>query len=155
MREWKEIKGLFAENKTPGEVCVFRTEYAMKWYIRRAVKNKRLYYFFSFTGMFCPLISAVLSVCVESKVLTVVLASITSLATSLLALTNARLKWENYRSAAEFLKREFTFYQAKTGDYAGDQRDEVYLYTIEAFMQQTHVNWQKIFKKDDPEDEKE
>ena len=155
MREWTEIQVLFADNKTPKEICVLRTEYAMKWYIERAIWNKQIYYIFSFIGMLCPLVNAVFAVCVECKVLTVILSSITSLAASLLALTNARLKWENYRSAAEFLKREFTLYQARAGAYAGEQREEIYLCTIEAFMQQTHVNWQKIFEKDDSEDEKE
>lgn len=154
MKEWKEVQVLFAENKTPGQICVLRTEYAMKWYIRKANWNKWCYYVFSFIGMLCPLVSAVCAVCIECTALTVILSSITSLAASLLALTNARLKWENYRSAAEFLKREFTLFQARAGVYAGERKEEIYLCTIEEFMEQTHVKWQKIFEKECPEDDK-
>lgn len=148
MGEWKEVQSLFMENNLPEQICKSRTEYAMRWYIKRANVNKWIYYCFSFIGMLCPLVNAVLAVCMECKVTTVLLSSITSFATSTLAITNARSKWENYRSAAEFLKREYTLFQAKVGVYNEDQRTSVYLQTIEDFMQKVHINWQKIFEKD-------
>lgn len=153
MREWKEVQVLFEQNKTPEQICVLRTEYAMKWYIRKANWNKWCYYIFSFIGMLCPLVSAVCAVCMDCKAITVILSSITSLAAWLLALTNARLKWENYRSAAEFLKREFTLFQARSGIYAEVRKEETYLCTIEEFMQQTHVKWQKTFAKESSEED--
>ena len=148
MQEWKEIEGLFAENKTPEEVCIFRTKYAMRWYMRKANWNKRMYYILSIVGILCPLINAALVVCIDCPVFSVILSSITSFAASILALTNARLKWENYRTAAEFLKREFTLFQAGIGAYAGEKKTSVYLYSIEEFMQKTHTNWQKVFEKE-------
>lgn len=155
MKEWEEVQILFADNKKPEEICVLRTEYAMRWYIRKACQNKRFYYTFSLIGMLSPLINAVLVVCGDYRVATVVLSSITSLAASLLAVTNARQKWENYRTAAEFLKREFTLFQARTGVYGGEKRTEAYLYAIEESMQKTHMNWQKIFDKEEKEDKEE
>lgn len=148
MREWKDVQSLFLENKEPEEICVLRTKYAMEWYIRKAVLNKRLYYIFSLLGMLCPLVNVILVSCQsDMNMAIVILSSLTSLATSILTLTNARQKWENYRSAAEFLKREYTLFQARVGVYGGDQRVSAYLNTIEDFMNKIHMNWQKIFKK--------
>ena len=147
MREWKDVQSLFSEDKYPEEICRLRTEYSMEWYIRKAVFNKWLYYTFSFLGILCPLINVILASCeADMNLAIVILASLTSMATSLLALTNARQKWENYRSAAEFLKREYTLFQARIGLYGGDQRVSAYLNTIEDFMSKVHVNWQKNFK---------
>lgn len=70
------------------------------------------------------------------------------MAASILAITNAKSKWENYRSAAEFLKREYTLFQSGTGVYNEADRASVYLQKIEDFMQVIHVNWQKIFDKE-------
>ena len=149
MKELQETEVRFADDKKPEEICKIRTQYAMRWYIRKANWNKKIFYIFSFVGVLCPLINAVLAAGWNYKIVTVILASITSFVTSVLALTNARSKWENYRSAAEFLKREYTLFQAEVGLYGGEERVSVYLHTIEAFMMQIHVNWQKIFEKDD------
>ncbi len=157
MKEWKNVQQkLFSENKKPEEICRLRTEYTMEWYIGKAVFNKRLYYILSFVGILCPLINAIAASCTtEINMVIVVLSSFTSLATSLLALTNARRKWENYRSAAEFLKREYTLFQARVGPYGGEQRVSAYLNTIEDFMNKTHANWQKNFKKNEEKKEGE
>ena len=149
MKEWKEVQVLFSENRSPEEICRIRTEYSLEWYIRKANFNKRLYYTFSFAGMLCPLINVVLASCqADTNMAIVVLSSVTTLATSLLAITNARMKWENYRSAAEFLKREYTLFQARVGAYGEEQRVSAYLNTTETFMDKIHANWQKTFKKD-------
>lgn len=148
MKEWKNVKVLFAEDKTPEEICKIRTKYSMEWYIRKAVWNKRLYYGLSFIGMLCPLINVVLASCTENSIAIIILSSITSLAASVLAITNAKSKWENYRSAAEFLKREYTLFQARMGVYQEKQRVSVYLKTTEEFMTKVHVNWQKYFEKE-------
>ncbi len=156
MKEWKDVQMLFAKSNTPEEICRIRTEYSMEWYIRKAVFNKWLYYIFSFVGMLCPLINVVLASCqADNDVAIVILSAATTLSASLLAVTNAKLKWENYRSAAEFLKREYTLFQARTGVYGGEQRVSAYLNTIEAFMDKVHTNWQKTFKKDKAKKKKE
>lgn len=149
MREWKDIQVIFSENRTPEEICKLRTKYTMEWYIRKAILNRRLYYILSIIGMLCPLINVVLASCQpECNIGVIILSSITSLSASLLAITNARLKWENYRSAAEFLKREYTLFQAHVGLYGGVERVSAYLNTTEDFMGKVHANWQKYFKKE-------
>lgn len=145
MKEWKEVQVLFVENKTPEEICEIRTKYTMEWYIRKAICNKRIYYALSFIGILCPLANVVAVSCSQNNSVAMILASITSVATSSLAITNARMKWENYRSAAEFLKREFTLFQARVGQYSGEQRVATYLNTTEEYMEKVHSNWQKYF----------
>lgn len=146
MREWRDVQALFSENKTPEEICRIRTQYTMEWYIRKANWNKRIYYGLSFIGMLCPLVNVVLASCEGKQMAIVIFSAITSLAASLLAVTNARLKWENYRSAAEFLKREYTLFQARAGAYQGERRVSAYLNTTEDYMGKTYASWQKLFK---------
>lgn len=148
MKEWKEVQCLLADGKSPEQICKARTVYSMKWYVEKANFNKWIFYVFSIIGIACPLINAVLVVCCDCKMITVLLSSITSMAASILAITNAKSKWENYRSAAEFLKREYTLFQSRTGVYNEADRASVYLQKIEDFMQVIHVNWQKIFDKE-------
>lgn len=148
MKEWKEVQCLLTDGKSPEQICKARTVYSMKWYVDKANFNKWIFYVFSIIGIACPLINAVLVVCCDCKMITVLLSSITSMAASILAITNAKSKWENYRSAAEFLKREYTLFQSRTGVYNEADRASVYLQKIEDFMQVIHVNWQKIFDKE-------
>lgn len=148
MKEWKEVQCLLTDGKSPEQICKARTVYSMKWYVEKANFNKWIFYVFSIIGIACPLINAVLVVCCDCKMITVLLSSITSMAASILAITNAKSKWENYRSAAEFLKREYTLFQSGTGVYNEADRASVYLQKIEDFMQVIHVNWQKIFDKE-------
>jgi len=156
MKEWKDVQVLLSEDKTPEELCKIRTEYSMEWYIRKAVFNKWLYYIFTFLGSLCPLVNVVLASCqVDTNMAIVILSAVTTLSASILAISNARLKWENYRSAAEFLKREYTLFQARTGVYDGEQRVSAYLNTIEEFMDKVHANWQKTFKEDKEKKKKE
>lgn len=146
MSEWKNVKCLFDGNRSPEQVCRIRTEYALKWYIKKANHNKRLYYIFSLVGIFCPLLNTVLAVCGTCDCVTVILSSVTTLAASCLALTNARGKWENYRSAAEYLKKEYVLFQAKVPPYESSKRPEIYLKNIESYMMQTHVKWTQMFE---------
>ncbi len=148
MKEWNEVQCLFADDMTREQTCKIRTEYALKWYVEKANVNKRIYYIFSVIGIMCPLVNAVLVVCCDYKIVTVLLSSITSMATSMLAITNAKSKWENYRSAAEFLKREYVLYRSGTGVYSDSNRSAIYLQAIEDYMQTIHTKWQKIFDKD-------
>lgn len=148
MKEWQEVQCLFADDITPEQMCKIRTEYALKWYTEKANFNKWIYYSFSIIGILCPLVNAVLVVCCDCKLITVLLSSITSMAASMLAITNAKSKWENYRSAAEFLKREYVLFYSGTGIYSDGSRSAIYLQAIEDYMQTIHTKWQKIFDKD-------
>lgn len=154
MSEWREVQALFTGQNDPEQICRKRTEYALNWYIRRAIKNKYMYYVFSCIGIICPLVCNILVICIEDKMVTVILSSITSFAASMLALTNARAKWENYRSAAEMLKREYTLFLSETGIYSGKKRVSRYLHNIEGYMQETHGNWQKNFNVDEGKEER-
>ena len=151
MKEWKEVQCLLADDISPEQMCKIRTEYAMKWYVENANLNKWLYYIFSIIGILCPLVNAVWVVCCDYKSISVLLSSVTSMAASILAITNAKSKWENYRSAAEFLKREYVLFQTATGIYNDENRAAKYLQNIEDYMQSIHFNWQKIFEKDSSE----
>lgn len=134
-------------------ICRIRTEYCMEWYTEKARKNKKLYYFLTTVGLVCPLLNAVLAVCIDCKAATVTLSGITTLAAAALGMTNAQSKWENYRSAAEFLKTEYTMFKGKVEPYDKKGRGAVYIKTIEEFMRETHMRWKKNFETDKSDDE--
>lgn len=149
MKEWDEVQILFAAKESDAEeICTNRTKYALKWYIKKAILNKWIFYILTSISIASPLLSTVLvQVCKDGKELvTVILAAMTTLATSVLAMTNARMKWDNYRSAAEFLKTEYTLFQARVEPYNGEDRTSVYLNKIEDSMKQTHSKWEKRFQ---------
>ncbi len=166
MNEWEQVYQTFfvkmdgdgEENKDldTDAICRIRTEYCMEWYTKKARKNKLLFYFFTTIGLVCPLLNAVLAVCIECRAATVILSGITTLATAVLGMTNAHSKWDNYRSAAEFLKAEYTLFKGKVEPYDKKGRGAVYIKTIEEFMRETHMRWKKNFQteKSDDKDEK-
>lgn len=148
MSEWKDVQKLFVdENTSAGEICRIRTEYALEWYIRKANWNKWVFYILTSISIVCPLLNAVVAVVCEGKLAVVILASITTLATSIVGMTNSQMKWDNYRTAAEFLKAEYILFQACVEPYNSDDRTSVYLKNIEEFMMQIHIKWEKGFQK--------
>ncbi len=154
MSEWKEVQKLFVdENTSAVEICRIRTEYAMEWYIRKAVWNKYFFYILTGISMVCPMLSAVAAVVCEGKLAAVILASVTALATSIVGMTRSQTKWNHYRTAAEFLKSEYMLFQARVEPYHSDARAAVYMKTIEQFMRGIHVRWEKGFQNKDDKDD--
>lgn len=144
--EWEQVKNLL-KIKDKKEVCDMWTEYCLQWYSEKAIKNKRRFYFFSIVSIVCPLLNTVETVWFDCAKIAVILSSLTALSSALLALFNARDKWNNYRSAAEFIKNEYMLYQAYAAPYGNEEnRDEIYLKTIGDFMQKTHKKWQTYFE---------
>lgn len=143
--EWNQVKKLL-KIQDKKEVCNIWTEYCLQWFTKKAIINKRRFYLFSIVSIVCPLLNTIETVWFDYAEIAVILSSLTALSSALLALFNAREKWNNYRSAAEFIKNEYMLYQAYAAPYENEKcRDEIYLKTIGDFMQRTHKKWQTYF----------
>lgn len=91
-------------------------------------------------------------------VLVAVLSAVATFCASLLSLFGAKDKWTNYRTAAEFIKTQYTLYLSQSAPYNIKSSDAISLYlnTIESHMQNTHTHWmnaQNDASETAPEDE--
>lgn len=133
-----------------------RAASCLVWYIRKSVKSRYLYYFWSIVSIVSPLLATILNFVNLEKpdcitILTVLFTLVATLSTSLLNLYNFYGKWRDYRDAAEMLKREWTKYEQLIEGLQDKDRDkrnklnEEFLNLIEVYMEKTHKNWMKRF----------
>lgn len=117
-----------------------------EWYVRKAVKFKYRYYILSMISFLCPIISEIL-ICVPNeplivKIITGIMLGGASFAAALLAMTDAKNKWNMYRSEAETIKRTLREYY-REGD-AGKRKK--LLESLENSYSKTHEKWMKYFQ---------
>lgn len=142
-KEIKEYLEGLDRNQSSEKNCIARTYYCLNWYSKKANKYKIYYYIFSIINVAVPLISSILITQFENMELYVaILSAITSFSASLLSLLKIHEKWTNYRTAAEYLKRQFVLYITKTEPYDKIETcDFLYLKDIEVFMSDVHSKW--------------
>ncbi len=124
-------------------ICQSRTEYSLRWYTRKALLYKNLFYTFSIINIVAPLISSAVTSCLEWNCVGVFISVFGSASASLLVLFNMKDKWSTYRTAAEYIKSQYTLYLAKIEAYSGQNPEERYLSMLEAYMQNIHNQWLK------------
>ncbi len=148
MREIQESTYLYDDLED--EKLKKRIKNSLNWFIKKAVVYKRCYYTFSSTSIITPLALTIMN-SVESstfmannfKQYSAILATITTVATSLLALFRFKDQWQEYRETAEILKSELMKYQMKTGDY--EQQDIQKLCDrVEAIIAQSNLDQMRI-----------
>lgn len=143
----------------PHNVCKARTVYCLNWYSRKACFYKQMYHCLSIINIAAPLFSSIIiSLAPEMDVLVAVLSAVATFCASLLSLFGAKDKWTNYRTAAEFIKTQYTLYLSQSAPYNIKSSDAISLYlnTIESHMQNTHTHWmnaQNDASETAPEDE--
>lgn len=134
----------------PQEFINERAASCLRWYIRKACYYRGMFYTCSLITLLAPLISSVIvgfnsllgHTSVIIQIITIILGVVSSAATGVLALFHAQEKWTRYRSASEYLKREFALYKAGADKY--DQRDAhiLFLKNIEEYMMNENLEWQ-------------
>lgn len=130
-------------------ICQSRTEYSLRWYTKKALLYKNLFYTFSVINIVAPLISSAVTSCLQWNCAGVVISVLGSSSASLLVLFNMKDKWSTYRTAAEYIKSQYTLYLARIEIYSGENPEKQYLSMLEAYMQNIHNHWLK--KQDDEE----
>ncbi|MBO5055719.1 MAG: DUF4231 domain-containing protein [Lachnospiraceae bacterium] len=140
----KEITHFFNElayNLPPQVVCQKRTLYCLNWYTKKAIFYKKLFFILSIINISAPIISGLLLNYSKMELPSAILSALTSFSASLLALCNVRDKWTNYRTAAEYIKKEYTLYMAKIKPYNTENCHAIYLTSIEGYMESIHSHW--------------
>lgn len=153
MREVEESTYLYADLKD--EKLQKRVQNSLNWFIKKAVVYKRCYYTFASTSIITPITLTIMN-SVESstfiannfKQYSAILATITTVASSLLALFRFKDQWQEYRQTAEVLKAELMKFQMKSGEYA-NQDMKVLCNKIESIIAQSNINQMKIVDSDD------
>src|SRR5699024_12672258 len=90
-----------------------------------------------------PLISSAVTSCLEWNCVGVFISVFGSASASLLVLFNMKDKWSTYRTAAEYIKSQYTLYLAKIEAYTGQNPEERYKSMLDAYMQNIHNQWLK------------
>lgn len=131
-----------------------RFEQSVKWYIRKAVKYKRIYFLFMIISIVLPAVATVLINIPLldnnwAKPIITILTVLTSTTTTLLSLFRAKDKWIHFRYMAETLQSEYSLYIEGAKDYADDETKNVkFIENIEAMMSEEHNKWIHIVNDD-------
>lgn len=124
------------------DVLKGRIESAGKWYIEKAILYKRLFYVFNIISIILPLCIAVVNVVDQNaQLLTVIISSLTSFTTALLAFTKWGEKWMLYRNAIESLKSKLTLFGVSNGSQEELQQLAC---DIEKIMHEEHNKWNYV-----------
>ncbi len=157
-KEEKEVSELFRFDGLTDNADMYKrwTKCCLLWYVRKANKNKKLFYILSFLTIILPVISTIClginddmgkllfhDKAILLHIVPLILSGSTSVVTGLLAILNAGQKWNIYRTSAEYLKTEYAWFNST---YPNPTRNEVQMYMskINDFMNQQHRQWQKV-----------
>jgi len=128
MKEIKDSKYLYSNIKD--DVLRQRIQNSINWYIHKSVFYKRFYYIFSTISILLPLGVTILhstdSACFlenHLQICSAILASATTLTTSILTLFRFQDYWKEYRETAEKLKAELLQFHMGIGKYQDRNQD--------------------------------
>lgn len=118
-----------------------------EWYIKKALRYKNMYYWFSFINITLPLATTIISTGVfgeqHIKWITALLSAGATLAASSLALLKCRDKWTLYRHTVEQIKKKLSLY------WACDESERSVcklMVSLENCMEEEHNEWYKQTK---------
>lgn len=126
------------------EACRIRTRYCVEWYTKKAIKYKHIFIVLSVINIVIPQINAIVILEGKCTLAGAVLSAIVSVSAALLALLNVREKWTSYRSAAEYIKRQYTLYCGEEPPFQGEDAHGVYLSMLEQYMTEEHSHWAEM-----------
>lgn len=149
MKMQKEIRTLLRDitSSVPSEkICKIRTEACLVWYTKKAITYKRFYYGLSIINVGIPIVVSIVLGNSGSTFWGATLSAIASFSAALLALFSMRDKWIIYRTAAEYIKSQYTLYCAGAMPYHDNGRHTKYLMVLESYMSSVHGQWYAIEK---------
>lgn len=146
-REIKENHYLFEQNET---VLDHRFIACLKWYIRKSIFYRRIYYMATFLSGVGPLISVSLNNLLfddmkqDWRFFMFLISTVAGMAVLILNMTRAQEKWTNYRTVAEFLKRDRSMCLMEKS-YHPEKIEEIeryYAEVIEKYMSAENIRWE-------------
>lgn len=153
MDEIKSSAYLYSNIKS--EVLKQRLENILSWNIRKAILYKRYYYIFSCISIVAPLLVTILHSIDSSTFIklymqtySAILATITTMSSSLLALFHFRDEWKDHRETVENIKALLMKYNMKFGEFKDG--DEVALAeAVENIVAKHNVDELSLIDKED------
>lgn len=164
---WNKIKSIFDIRKgekeekrdfeklyhnIPNEELKSRIGATGNWYIERATRCKRWFYFLEIVSIILPLLTTFLNGCQNNNIAVTVCALLTALVTSVLSFTKCREKWTLYRTTIEQIKRELTLFWV---DKPNDEKMKELSERLEGIMAQEHKVWIRYAKEQNGQEKRE
>lgn len=131
-----------------------RYEQSVKWYIKKANYNRKMFYFFSVLEIIFPGIIIIINSASEyynfsSNLIINIFSVLSTIVASILALFKFHKKWMHYRFIAEYLQSEFSLYIECVGKYNTDDvnKNKEFITNIETIMKNELNDWTKLVRK--------
>jgi hypothetical protein len=116
----------------------------LAYYEKKSGKNKNLFYAFQIIvilfSVLTPLLLAYNNQLLEWAA--IITSGVVTIFTALLGAFKFQENWINYRTVAESLKKEMTYYTAKLCDYENSpDPEQLFLLKIENLISKEHTSW--------------
>lgn len=122
----------------------FRQE--VKWYDKKAIKNKNCAQIFNVITIFCGALTPIFAA-LDYQIITIILASIVTISFGLLKFYKFEEHWHNYRTICETLKKEENYFTYRTQGYSTTQEPEkLFVERIESLISRENTTWSSIIK---------
>nr|WP_263327040.1 DUF4231 domain-containing protein [Neobacillus sp. Marseille-Q6967] len=149
----KEFDSLeFYTARIEDEVVRNRVNHMLIWFIKKATYHKYAYYGINILViMINASIPIINQINFSNTRFTVsLIAGIASVLISILTIINIKDSWFRYRKHAELLKRECILYSCRWGDYAGENRQNIFALNVEHIIDYERTSWEtSLFKTDE------
>lgn len=125
------------------------------WYDTKSARNKRFYYAIQWSVI---VLSATIPVLISSlpinlKWITISLSIILAIGTAGLKTFKFQENWLNYRTIAESLKKELSFFEASIGDYQqAENKESLFVERVESLISRENTLWITIHQEKDKAD---
>ncbi|MHC4501246.1 MAG: DUF4231 domain-containing protein [Planctomycetota bacterium] len=121
-----------------------RYEDQINWYDKKSVWNQKMYRYFQWSVIILATITPVLVAIPSDKNrwLTVAIAALVAIGTSILKTFKYQENWINYRTTCETLRKEIHFYRADLGDYRdSEDREALFVERVESLISRENTMW--------------
>ena len=127
-----------------------RYEVQVKWYDNRASQNRQYYQWFQWAVIITAAFVPVLVVLMPFKWITAILSTVLAIAATALKTFKFQENWISYRTIAETLKKEKSYYDARAVEYAtAEDKKQLFVERVEALISRENTLWMTIHRMDD------
>jgi ABC-type transport system involved in Fe-S cluster assembly fused permease/ATPase subunit len=130
-----------------------RYQLELDWYNKRATKDREIFQILQFFVIIFSVLTPVLLALNEQllEVTAILTSGTVSILTSLLAAFKFHENWINYRTAAESLRKELSYYKARIGEYEkSDDPEQLFVSKVEDLISAESNAWVEIQKAPPP-----
>lgn len=150
------ISDHYASGSVRDAYVIHRIEEQITYYESKSSQNKKLYFRISIATIILNAMIPIISLFLPSadlvpKLSITIISSVTTILSSIMALTGTKELWTKYRSNASHLTAKLHQYYAKTGPFAGKNEEEAFhllAAVCEAQMEDEYNQWAKNLTND-------